>query len=119
MKLLPIILLLATSVSLVAGACNPGLGRREFGDFQMYILHATKGPFFEAQNISLTFDYQVNPIDTIEVTFVDINTSLENQCVTTFPGTQVLARGFEITVTTLNPVLEFSGTATVFGIRRL
>ena len=43
----------------------------------MYTLHATKGPFSEAQNLSLTFDYQVSPVDTVEVTFVEVNTNLQ------------------------------------------
>lgn len=43
----------------------------------MYTIHAAKGPLAEAQIISLTFDYQVNPIDTVEITYVDINTSLQ------------------------------------------
>lgn len=105
----------------------------------MYTIHAAKGPLAEAQIISLTFDYQVNPIDTVEITYVDINTSLQviikfrneirsanvhffsyplqNQCSTSFP-TAGFGREFQITVSTMSPVTEFSGSATVYGIRR-
>ncbi|XP_019561936.3 uncharacterized protein LOC109430335 [Aedes albopictus] len=113
------ILLLAASLGLVlGGACNIGVGQRQSGEFQMYTIHAAKGPLAEAQIISLTFDYQVNPIDTVEITYVDINTSLQNQCSTSFP-TAGFGREFQITVSTMSPVTEFSGSATVYGVRRI
>nr|XP_019541626.2 uncharacterized protein LOC109412442 [Aedes albopictus]XP_019561935.1 uncharacterized protein LOC109430334 [Aedes albopictus] len=110
-------LLTASLVLVIGDICNIRLGRRETGDFQMYTLHATKGPFSEAQNLSLTFDYQVSPVDTVEVTFVEVNTNLQNQCVATMPVTN-FSREFQITITTEEPVTAFYGSATIYGIRR-
>ncbi|XP_062537617.1 uncharacterized protein LOC134205923 isoform X1 [Armigeres subalbatus] len=90
---------------------------KRYGDFQVHTLYATSGPVPEAQNMSLIFDYQVSPVDTLQVTHVSLSTSLQSGCETSFPTTAI-TNGFRITVTTQQPVTSFYGTATVFGIRR-
>ncbi|XP_062537621.1 uncharacterized protein LOC134205923 isoform X2 [Armigeres subalbatus] len=118
MKIQFCMLLVAVGITLVmSSACNIGLGVRETGDFQVHTLYATSGPVPEAQNMSLIFDYQVSPVDTLQVTHVSLSTSLQSGCETSFPTTAI-TNGFRITVTTQQPVTSFYGTATVFGIRR-
>ncbi|XP_058812903.1 uncharacterized protein LOC131677212 [Topomyia yanbarensis] len=117
MKLLIYFLILTSSTASVYSACNLGNGAREQGDQELYVLHAKKGPVEEPVNMTLTFSFEVNPVMNEELTYFHIYGSLTS-CVFTFDNKQDPKKGFWMLLSSMEPVTELSGYATVYGFRR-
>ncbi|KXJ80127.1 hypothetical protein RP20_CCG026450 [Aedes albopictus] len=109
--------LFAISVVQIYGVCNIGFGKHPPTGIKLHTLHARNGPVAEPKNMSLVFDYAVSPVENVEISYVDITTSLEGGCTFSHPADGSITKGFKITVSTHAPVLEMSGTATVYGMR--
>ncbi|XP_038109307.1 uncharacterized protein LOC119766912 [Culex quinquefasciatus] len=124
MKILLGIFLVAVGVSFVAAACQLGLGRRESGETLLHTLRISREPVLQPMNMSLVFDYIVSPADVyLQIMRVQIDTTSvgvdDPRCQASWPLTPALPQGFHVTITSLQPVLQMSGTAEVYGIRRI
>ncbi|EAT45548.1 AAEL003190-PA [Aedes aegypti] len=118
MKPVPhVLFVFAIGIVQIFGACNLGFGKTPPTGVQLHILHARSGPESVPKNMSLVFDYQVSPVENVNITYVNVTTSLTNGCTFSHPANGDITKGFKITVSTHEPVLELSGTAIVYGLR--
>ncbi|XP_055598097.1 uncharacterized protein LOC129747807 [Uranotaenia lowii] len=112
------LLLSISFLALVAAVlgCEFGIGKRKSPDFPMHVLHIGKGPVDDPQNMTLTFDYAVGPDTNDELTYVAFEVS-EPSC--SFSGIESFEsrKAFKIAISTISPVREFTGSATIYGIR--
>ncbi|XP_055598106.1 uncharacterized protein LOC129747817 [Uranotaenia lowii] len=113
MKFLPVVALVCLMGVEIATGCLFGLGLSSAGGTQMHVLRARSGPAAQPAFLSLIFDYAVDPTTYEEITYVRFEMS-ETDCSHNVP-TGDFSRGFRINVTSLIPVLEYNGTATIFG----
>nr|XP_019541624.2 uncharacterized protein LOC109412440 [Aedes albopictus] len=114
------LLVITTSVTLVAGICNVGLGDRKFGDAEIKVLRANKGPVPQEEHMTLTFDYKVDPTDKLELTFVKFQAfPVKGGCMFEWLNNFDLKKEFNVTTASQAPVKQFNATATIYGIRRI
>ncbi|KAL1380805.1 hypothetical protein pipiens_003533 [Culex pipiens pipiens] len=77
MKILFGTFLVAFGVTFAAAVCRLGLGRPENGATLLHTMRISREPVQQPVNMSLLFDYMVNPADFyLEITRVQINTTV-------------------------------------------
>ncbi|XP_055627160.1 uncharacterized protein LOC129769128 [Toxorhynchites rutilus septentrionalis] len=111
------LLLVAIGVSQVCSVCNVGLGKRQTFDHEVDVLRVQKGPLPIPQNMTLIFDYEVDPTDSLEMTYVQIQGSLSS-CLLVIDNNVDVKKAFRVQMLSPEPVTEMQGTAKVYGIRR-
>ncbi|XP_055598117.1 uncharacterized protein LOC129747793 [Uranotaenia lowii] len=89
-------------------------GKRQNNDQKLHVLKLKKGPLDQPENITLVFNYAVNPVRNEQLTCVEIKFDGKYGAVVK-PGNSDFKRSFKVSVSPLSPVREFEGEATIYG----
>ncbi|XP_062537624.1 uncharacterized protein LOC134205937 [Armigeres subalbatus] len=111
------LVLFTVGAVLAYGNCNLGMGNLPQTGILLHTLHAHSGPVDEPRNMTLVFDYQVSPVERVEITYIKFNASPTNGCTFTYGVPHNITKGFRVTVHSHTPMTEMSGTADVYGVR--